>query len=100
MLNPSTAKSPAAICTEAVELVRRQIGPTTGFQSAFVVKALPRTRSGKVSRALIRDIAEARNSGALFEGEDPEVIEDFSNSLSLQGYFHSKWSTATNNGKV
>lgn len=75
VLNPSTAKSPAAICTEAVELVRRQIGPTTGFQSAFVVKALPRTRSGKVSRALIRDIAEARNSGTLLEGEDPKSLK-------------------------
>ncbi|MHA7271716.1 AMP-binding protein [Arthrobacter sp. HLT1-20] len=55
---------------ELVALVRREIGPVADFKHAVVVDALPKTRSGKILRKTMRQIAD---------GEDytvPSTIED------------------------
>jgi len=57
---------------ELVALVREKIGALACFQKALVVKRLPKTRSGKILRAILRKIAE---------GEDyapPSTIDDLS----------------------
>lgn len=43
---------------ELVDAVRRDIGPVCAFRRAIVVAALPKTRSGKILRKTIRQIAD------------------------------------------
>lgn len=50
-------KSHADINSELVTLVRDLIGPIAAFQITAPVKALPRTRSGKIARKSISDLA-------------------------------------------
>ncbi len=45
------------INTELVKLVRDLIGPIAAFHLSTPVKALPRTRSGKIARKSIADLA-------------------------------------------
>ena len=57
---------------ELVDLVRQHIGPVADFKQAVVVDGLPKTRSGKILRKTMRQIAA---------GEDyvvPSTIEDVS----------------------
>lgn len=47
----------AAICRDLVTMVRELVGPIAAFRLAAAVKGLPRTRSGKVCRKSIADLA-------------------------------------------
>ncbi len=60
----------AVLAQELVALVRRDIGAVADFKNVTVVEALPKTRSGKILRKTMRQIAD---------GEDyvvPSTIED------------------------
>ena len=46
------------IVTEAIQMVRDQIGPVAAFKTAAVVHRLPKTRSGKILRGTMRKIAD------------------------------------------
>ncbi len=46
---------------ELVQLVREKIGPVAAFKQVTVVKRLPKTRSGKVLRGTMRQIADGEH---------------------------------------
>lgn len=48
------------VAAELVALVRDQIGPVAAFKLASVVESLPKTRSGKTLRRVIKAIAEGQ----------------------------------------
>lgn len=50
-------KNETAICRDLVKIVRELVGPIAAFRLAAAVKGLPRTRSGKVCRKSIADLA-------------------------------------------
>lgn len=60
---------------ELVALVRKQIGPVADFKQAIVVDALPKTRSGKILRKTMRQIADGDEYTVPSTIEDPAVIE-------------------------
>ena len=68
--------SPAEIVAEVVRGVREEIGPVASFQRACVVERLPKTRSGKIMRRLLRDIAEGRTPGDTTTLADPGVVDN------------------------
>jgi acetyl-CoA synthetase len=43
--------------------VGQQIGPIARPRDVFIVRELPKTRSGKIMRRLLRDVAEGREVG-------------------------------------
>lgn len=51
-------KSEKQIDVELIKLVRELIGPIAAFQLTASVNALPRTRSGKIARKSIADLAK------------------------------------------
>ena len=57
--------------------VRDRIGPVASFKQARVVRALPKTRSGKVLRGTIRKIADGEEWKMPATIEDPAVLDDF-----------------------
>lgn len=76
VLKPSAAdRDHNDVTRELVELVRERIGAVASFRKAFVVDQLPRTRSGKILRRTLRQLAD----GALVQIpptiEDPAVVD-------------------------
>ncbi|HKD99293.1 MAG TPA: AMP-binding protein [Micromonosporaceae bacterium] len=63
------------LTAELIEAVRREIGPVAAFRDVTVVAALPKTRSGKILRKTMRDIADRREVAIPSTIEDPDVIE-------------------------
>ncbi len=60
---------------ELVALVRREIGPVADFKTAVVVDALPKTRSGKILRKTMRQIADGDDYTVPSTIEDRSVID-------------------------
>jgi propionyl-CoA synthetase len=70
VLKSGAVADPETLCRDVVGLVRDQIGPVAALKDVFIVPALPKTRSGKILRRTMRQIAA---------GEDvtvPPTIED------------------------
>ncbi|NMR30086.1 propionyl-CoA synthetase [Arthrobacter sp. SF27] len=61
---------------ELVDLVRSQIGPVADFKEIRIVAALPKTRSGKILRKTMRQIADGEAYTVPSTIEDPLVIDD------------------------
>ncbi|GAA2006621.1 acetate--CoA ligase [Brevibacterium samyangense] len=66
---------PEALRKELVALVRSEIGPVAALKEVDVVAALPKTRSGKILRKTMREIADGRDAVVPSTIEDPEVLE-------------------------
>jgi propionyl-CoA synthetase len=65
----------ATLSAELVALVRAEIGPVASLREVDVVPALPKTRSGKVLRRTMRDIADGRDEAVPSTIEDAGVLE-------------------------
>jgi propionyl-CoA synthetase len=66
------------ITAEVVASVREQIGPVAAFRECHVVPRLPKTRSGKILRATMRDIADGRDYRVPATIDDPVILEEMS----------------------
>jgi propionyl-CoA synthetase len=66
----------AELAAELVALVRAEIGPVAALREIDVVAALPKTRSGKVLRRTMREIADGRDAAVPSTIEDPTVLDD------------------------
>ncbi|MFC8304156.1 AMP-binding protein [Specibacter sp. NPDC057265] len=67
--------APEELQKELVALVRREIGPVADFKTAVVVDALPKTRSGKILRKTMRQIADGGSYSVPSTIEDASVID-------------------------
>jgi acetyl-CoA synthetase len=56
--------------------VRKKIGPIAAPEMVIVVGELPKTRSGKIMRRLLRDIATGHALGDISTLADPAVIAE------------------------
>jgi acetyl-CoA synthetase len=61
--------------------VRKEIGPIASPRQIMVVAELPKTRSGKIMRRLLRDVAENRELGDVTTLTDSSVMELISSKL-------------------
>ena len=62
--------------------VSKEIGPIARPRTIIVVKELPKTRSGKIMRRLLRDVAEDRPIGDVTTLADTSVMDSISGKLS------------------
>ena len=60
---------------DLVQRVRDEIGAVASLKDIDFVAGLPKTRSGKILRATMRDIADGRDATAPSTIEDPAVLE-------------------------
>jgi propionyl-CoA synthetase len=67
---------PDTLADELVAAVREEVGPVAVFRSVTVVPALPKTRSGKILRKSMREIADGKDPVVPSTIEDPAVLED------------------------
>ena len=66
---------------ELVAAVREQIGPVAAFRDADVVDGLPKTRSGKILRKSMREIADTGDAKVPSTIEDPAVLDGLRGAL-------------------
>jgi propionyl-CoA synthetase len=69
------------IIAEVVRMVRDRIGPVAAFKRAVVVDRLPKTRSGKVLRGTMRQIADHVDYTTPATVDDPEVLAEIAGVL-------------------
>ena len=80
------AKSAGSITNEEANSTLRawvgeQIGPIAKPRTIFIVQELPKTRSGKIMRRLLRDIAEGREIGDTTTLTDASVISTIAGAV-------------------
>ncbi|WP_018403001.1 propionyl-CoA synthetase [Marinobacter gelidimuriae] len=63
---------------ELVEMMRDKIGAIACFKRAMVVDRLPKTRSGKILRRVIRQIADGEAYNVPGTIDDPSILEEIS----------------------
>jgi acetyl-CoA synthetase len=68
-------RSPEEVATELRAHVAQQIGPIAKPRTILVVPELPKTRSGKIMRRLLRDVAEHRQVGDATTLADASVMD-------------------------
>jgi propionyl-CoA synthetase len=78
VLKAGVADDPASVDTvarELVALVRDEIGAVAAFKDVTVVGGLPKTRSGKILRKTMREIADGADPAVPSTIEDPGVLD-------------------------
>ncbi len=75
VLKAGVTGSAEQLSAELVQSVRDQIGAVAALRQVDVVPALPKTRSGKILRRTMREIADGRSPGVPSTIEDPAVLD-------------------------
>ncbi|WP_189465836.1 propionyl-CoA synthetase [Litchfieldella qijiaojingensis] len=70
-----------ALEEELIALVREKIGAIACFKQVLVVSRLPKTRSGKILRKLLRHIADGKEYGVPSTIDDPTSLEHVHNAM-------------------
>ncbi|MGW4371227.1 AMP-binding enzyme, partial [Nocardia takedensis] len=76
ILTTDTTDTGPTLTTELKNEVSRQISPIAKPRDIHIVPELPKTRSGKIMRRLLRDIAEGRQLGDTSTLVDPTVFDN------------------------
>ena len=71
----------SGLLKELVQQVRKVIGPFASPKKIYVVSDLPKTRSGKIMRRLLKDVAEDRPIGDVSTLADQTVMDQIVDSL-------------------
>ena len=84
VLKAGVTRKPVEIEKEIVALVREKLGPVAAFKLAITVGRLPKTRSGKILRSTMRDIAAGRDYALPATIDDPAIIDEIAGVLGEQ----------------
>ncbi|MET9023861.1 acetate--CoA ligase [Actinopolymorpha sp. NPDC004070] len=85
ILRGSATESGEQAAKELRNHVASEIGPIAKPRQILVVEELPKTRSGKIMRRLLRDVAENRELGDVTTLTDSSVMELIRSNLSTPG---------------
>lgn len=86
VLNAGVTRNHDEIIKEVIQMVRDRIGPITSFKTAAIVKRLPKTRSGKILRGTMRNIADNREYKMPATIDDPATLNEIEEALNYIGY--------------
>ncbi|XP_076634515.1 acyl-CoA synthetase short-chain family member 3, mitochondrial [Colletes latitarsis] len=86
VMGPEATKNEEQINEELVSRVRALIGPIASFRMAAAVRALPRTRSGKIIRKSIATLARSKLVKISSTIEDASVYREIKEVLQKLGY--------------
>jgi propionyl-CoA synthetase len=75
VLKSGVEADPDEIRDELVRMVREEVGAVAAFREVSVVGGLPKTRSGKILRKTMREIADGKDATVPSTIEDPEVLD-------------------------
>jgi propionyl-CoA synthetase len=75
VLKAGVTADPHDIGRELIEMVRSEIGAVAAFKDVTVVGGLPKTRSGKILRKTMREIADGKDATVPSTIEDASVLD-------------------------
>lgn len=75
LLEGKDSEDPETLIAEMRAEVSHEISPIAKPRDIFIVPELPKTRSGKIMRRLLRDLAEGREIGDVSTLADPSVMD-------------------------
>jgi acetyl-CoA synthetase len=78
---PSAEAGGEALVKELRDHVAKTLGPIAKPRQIMVVTELPKTRSGKIMRRLLRDVAENRSLGDVTTLQDSTVMDLISSGM-------------------
>jgi propionyl-CoA synthetase len=81
VLKAGRDRAPEDLQAECVARVRAEIGPVAAFRQVHIVKRLPKTRSGKILRATMRQIAEGETPNVPPTIDDPAILDEIRAAL-------------------
>ena len=76
------------IGSELIQLVRSNIGAFANFKKWVVVQRLPKTRSGKILRKTMRQIADGQTVDTPATIDDPVILDEITDVLTAAGLGH------------
>ncbi|GAB3261895.1 propionyl-CoA synthetase [Alteromonas gracilis] len=85
VLKAGVETSPDDLRADLVRMVREQIGAVASFREVDVVSGLPKTRSGKILRRTMREIADGQDPMVPSTIEDPGVLDSLRPVLRREG---------------
>ena len=86
VLNAGVDRPLEDIVAESIQLMRDKIGPVAAFKLCAVVERLPKTRSGKILRGTMRNIADGERWKMPATIDDPIILDEISSALQTLGY--------------
>lgn len=85
LLKDGTNISHEVLQSELVQLVRNTVGPFTNFKRCLVVKRLPKTRSGKILRQVMRKMVDGEQYAVPSTIDDPTILEELQAEIKRAG---------------
>ena len=85
VLNAGVNRDAKEIEAEVVKLVRDEIGPVAAFKQVMTVKRLPKTRSGKILRGTLRQIADGESWKMPATIDDPVILDEITGVMKSRG---------------
>ena len=85
MLKDNSAAAFSEIQKELIYQVRKEIGAFANFKLVIEVARLPKTRSGKILRKTLRQIADGLTVEAPPTIDDPKILEEIASGFILSG---------------
>ena len=76
---------------ELVSIIRKEIGAVACFRKSALVKRLPKTRSGKILRKTIRQLATTAEVPIPPTIDDPAILDEIRDAMQTSGI--GKWFT-------
>jgi propionyl-CoA synthetase len=86
VLKAGVGRDEVEIQRELVDLVRERIGPVAAFRKVAVVQRLPKTRSGKILRGTMKQIADSKEYRMPATIDDPAALGEIELALKGIGY--------------
>ena len=80
-LNKGTNRPHDEVIRECVALMREKIGPVADFKRALVIDRLPKTRSGKILRGTMVNIADGKPWKMPATIDDPAILDEITFAL-------------------
>lgn len=84
VLKAGVTAAPDEIERSLIKMVRDTVGPVAAFKRAIVAQRLPKTRSGKILRKIIRAIADGQSFNPPSTIEDITVLDEIRDLLSQE----------------
>ena len=81
MLKDNASTSEDKLRSELRETIRTQIGPIATPSQFYIVNKLPKTRSGKIMRRLLKAIAKNENIGDVSTLEDGTAVNEIQSAF-------------------
>jgi propionyl-CoA synthetase len=86
VLAAGVERTQAEIQQECAARVREEIGPVAAFKHVAIVQRLPKTRSGKILRGTMRQLADLGEVEVPATIDDPAILDEIRESLRELGF--------------